>query len=256
MKFASAFGVAFTAFAVVSAVPVTHDEITEDEKLELMRADTQFFGVTNTWEYKQARDAEVASKPTPIVTFPAPSKTSKITPLISQSPSTVAQSPATILGAHMDTINLNSPTPTSGRAPDTSCRLRWSEIFRVLMANGFAPSTPVAFHWYSGEDAGLQDIADGVVLKAFMKLDMTAYFKPGSAEQLIPLHSTLAVTTDAKCGYACSDRASWYGHGPGTAMLYAAVTGADNPVVHGAGDTAAVSGFSWVHSRDFASVCV
>lgn len=64
MKFASVFGLACAAFAAVSAVPITHDEIeansaqglrllsleegvdpvwkTEDEKLELMRAGVQF----------------------------------------------------------------------------------------------------------------------------------------------------------------------------------------------------------------------
>jgi len=55
------------------------------------------------------------------------------------------------------------------------------EIFRVLLAGGFKPSTPVEFHWYSGEEAGLlgsQAIAtqykrNGINVKAFMELDMT-----------------------------------------------------------------------------------
>ncbi|KAJ7932879.1 Zn-dependent exopeptidase [Mycena leptocephala] len=368
MKFASVFGLACAAFAAVSAVPITHDEIeanstqglrllsleegvdpvwkTEDEKLELMRAGVQFFDVTNTWEYKAARIAEVSKKLKPLVTFPTPSKTSVIKPLTSQLsttrmntyltnltafnnryytsttgesasnyilnlvsgfatgdvdvslfdhswrqssiiakiPGTKAQSPVTILGAHMDSINLSNPS--SGRAPgaddDGSGTVNLIEIFRVLMANGFAPATPVEFHWYSGEEAGLlgsQDIAatydaDGVTVKAFMELDMTAYFKPGSAEvialeadyidaglntwlkKLIPLHSSLTVTMDTKCGYACSDHASWYEYGWPTSMPFEAVTGNDNPVIHGSGDTTAVSGFSWAHSLEFAKVAL
>jgi leucyl aminopeptidase len=140
------------------------------------------FDVTNTWEYKAARIAEVSKKLKPLVTFPTPSKTSVIKPLTSQLsttrmntyltnltafnnryytsttgesasnyilnlvsgfatgdvdvslfdhswrqssiiakiPGTTAQSPVTILGAHMDSINLNSPS--SGRAPGTSHR--------------------------------------------------------------------------------------------------------------------------------------
>ena len=58
------------------------------------------------------------------------------------------------------------------------------------MAADFAPSTPVEFHWYSGEEAGLlgsQAIAQsykraGKSVKAFLELDMTAYFAPGSKE--------------------------------------------------------------------------
>lgn len=98
----------------------------------------------------------------------------------------------TVLGAHEDSINLNSPS--SGRAPgaddDGSGTVNLIEIFRALIAADFQPSTPVEFHWYSGEEAGLlgsQDIArnyksQGTSIKAFLELDMTAYFAPGTRE--------------------------------------------------------------------------
>ncbi|KAJ7097226.1 hypothetical protein B0H15DRAFT_928578 [Mycena belliarum] len=381
MKFASAFGVACAAFVAVSAVPITHEEIvanaanglrllsleegadpvwkTEDEKLDLLRADISFvrlvhilerllsslqFDVTGTWEYKQSRVG--AKKLQALATFPAPSKTSLIKPLtaqlsttrmntylanltafnnryytsatgesasnyilslvsgfatggakvalfdhswrqssiIAKIPGTVAQSPVTIIGSHMDSINLRSPS--TGRAPgaddDGSGTVNLIEVFRVLMASGFAPATPVEFHWYSGEEAGLlgsQDIAAsynaaGVKVKAFMELDMTAYFKPGSTEvialeadyidaglntwlkALVPLHSRLAVVLDAKCGYACSDHASWFEYGYPTAMPFEAVTGNDNAAIHGTGDVVTQSGFSWAHSLEFAKVAL
>jgi leucyl aminopeptidase len=55
------------------------------------------------------------------------------------------------------------------------------EILRALMAAKFTPSSPVEFHWYSGEEAGLlgsQAIAKsykkaGKAVKAMMELDMT-----------------------------------------------------------------------------------
>jgi leucyl aminopeptidase len=52
----------------------------------------------------------------------------------------------------MDSINLNSPT--SGRAPgaddDGTGTVNLIEALRALLAAGFAPTTPVEFHWYSG----------------------------------------------------------------------------------------------------------
>ena len=98
----------------------------------------------------------------------------------------------TVLGAHEDSINLNSPS--SGRAPgaddDGSGTVNLIEIFRALIAADFQPSTPVEFPWYSGEEAGLlgsQDIArnyksEDTSIKAFLELDMTAYFAPGTKE--------------------------------------------------------------------------
>ncbi|OJT11868.1 Leucine aminopeptidase 1 [Trametes pubescens] len=192
--------------------------------------------------------------------------------------------PVTIIGAHEDSINLDSPS--SGRAPgaddDGSGTVNLIEVFRALVAAGFKPSTPVEFHWYSGEEAGLlgsQAVAksyksSGTTVKAFLELDMSAYFKPGSKEvialeadyidsgltsflkQVIDTYSTLDWAMDTACGYACSDHASWYKQGYPTGMLYEAVTGNDNQNIHSTGDTTSVSGFSWSHSLEFAKVAL
>lgn len=49
----------------------------------------------------------------------------------------------------MDSINLNSPK--AGRAPgaddDGSGTVNLIEAFRVLLASGFKPATPIEFHW-------------------------------------------------------------------------------------------------------------
>lgn len=90
----------------------------------------------------------------------------------------------TVLGAHMDSVNGGSPM--NGRAPgaddDGSGTVNLLEAFRVLVSRGFAPSTPVEFHWYSGEEGGLLGSnaiatrykADGVQVKGALQLDMTA----------------------------------------------------------------------------------
>ncbi|KAG7094064.1 hypothetical protein E1B28_007684 [Marasmius oreades] len=197
---------------------------------------------------------------------------------------TTASSPVTILGSHLDSINLNNPT--SGRAPgaddDGTGTVNLIEILRALVASGYKPSTPLEFHWYSGEEAGLlgsQAIATSyansrVNVKAFIQLDMTGYFKPGSKEvialetdyidaglntflrSIIGSYSSLPVANDTPCGYACSDHASWYKAGYPTAFPFEAVTGNDSPVIHTSSDTTAYSGFSWSHSLEFAKVAL
>lgn len=192
--------------------------------------------------------------------------------------------PIVILGAHMDSINLNSPT--SGRAPgaddDGTGTVNLIEILRALVAADWKPKTPVEFHWYSGEEGGLlgsQDIASsyadkGVKVKAMMQLDMTGYFKPGSKEvfaleadyvdsglntfvkALVGAYSSLSWAMDTPCGYACSDHASWNEQGYPTTMPFEAVTGNDNDNIHSTGDTISVSGFSWSHSLEFAKVAL
>ncbi|KAF5383645.1 hypothetical protein D9615_003820 [Tricholomella constricta] len=192
--------------------------------------------------------------------------------------------PVTILGAHMDSINLSNPT--SGRAPgaddDGSGSVNLIEAFRALLAAGFRPTTPVEFHWYSAEEAGLlgsQAIAKsyksaGTQVKAMMELDMTAYVRPGTTEviglmpdyvdaglntflgQIITAYSRLPFVTSPKCGYACSDHASWYNQGYPTSLPFEARYGDDNPTIHSSSDTTAVNGFSWSHTLEYTKIAV
>ncbi|KAJ7574457.1 hypothetical protein C8J56DRAFT_1064954 [Mycena floridula] len=217
--------------------------------------------------------------------------------VIAKIPGTVASTPVTIVGAHMDSINLNNPT--GGRAPGAddagTGTVNLMEAFRALAATGFKPSTPVEFHWYSGEEAGLlgsQAIATsyksaGIVVKAFMELDMSGYFAPGSTEvmaleadyidaglstflgKLIDEYANIPWTMDIQvnllfsnglflvciqCGYACSDHANWNKAGYPASFPYEAVTGDDDPFIHSTGDTTSVTGFSWTHSLEFAKI--
>ena len=83
----------------------------------------------------------------------------------------------------MDSINSRD---TSGRAPgaddDGSGSVNLLEAFRVLVTSGFQPESPVEFHWYAGEEAGLlgsQAIArdykaKNIEVKGMLQLDMTA----------------------------------------------------------------------------------
>ncbi|KAF5344021.1 hypothetical protein D9758_012893 [Tetrapyrgos nigripes] len=346
----------------VHAVPITHDEIasqtaaglrllrfkdsrepvwvTEEEKLEFIRAQNRFFDVTEVWERKQSLSSKSKAAK---VNYPAPSHQSEVNAfietlstsnmqsnlgqltsfnnryyrastgrqasqfildtvsaitkghtnitakafahswtqfsIVARIPGSQANSPVTIIGGHMDSINLRNPT--SGRAPGAddngSGSVNIIEIFRALVEGGFTPSTPVEFHWYSGEEAGLlgsQDIAtsyssDRVDVKAYMNLDMTGYSRPGTKEavylisdnvddgltaflgQLVDEYSRLDWVAD-ECDYACSDHASWNEEGYPAAFPFEATLGTDNPSIHSATDTTDVNGFSWAHSLEFA----
>ncbi|ORX95315.1 hypothetical protein BCR34DRAFT_629047 [Clohesyomyces aquaticus] len=94
-----------------------------------------------------------------------------------------------VIGAHQDSINLNSPM--NGRAPgaddDGSGSVTILEAFRVLLsdpriASGQAPNT-IEFHWYLAEEGGLlgsQAIFNsyknaGRKVVAMLQQDMTGY---------------------------------------------------------------------------------
>ncbi|KAF4562920.1 hypothetical protein EYR40_007367 [Pleurotus pulmonarius] len=191
--------------------------------------------------------------------------------------------PVTILGAHMDSVNQRNPS--NGRSPgaddDGSGSVNLIEAFRALVDSGFEPANPVEFHWYAAEEGGLlgsRAIAskyksDGVNVKGYMNLDMTAYFKPGDkevvalmtdntdaalndyVEKLVTTYTRLAVAR-SKCGYGCSDHASWNRYGYPATMPFETPMGSDNPTIHTDKDTTSAPGFSWDHSLEFTKLAV
>jgi bacterial leucyl aminopeptidase len=104
--------------------------------------------------------------------------------------------PVTIVGCHLDSVNIDNPLngTSPGADDDGSGVVNLLEALRVLLAADFKPATPVEFHWYAAEEAGLRGSAQiatyykvkEVEVKGMMQLDMTGYFKPGS-ERVIAL---------------------------------------------------------------------
>ncbi|RCH90363.1 Leucine aminopeptidase 1, partial [Rhizopus stolonifer] len=140
-----------------------------------------------------------------------------------------------IVGAHQDSVNMWLPSyaRSPGADDDGSGTVTIFEAFRSLVHNGFKPERPVEFHWYSGEEAGLlgsQDVSEayanqGKRVLAMLQNDMTGYV--GNKKEVIgivtdhvdeKLTDFLKNLVDnyadipyvlTKCGYACSDHASW-----------------------------------------------
>ncbi|TFK29717.1 aminopeptidase [Coprinopsis marcescibilis] len=192
--------------------------------------------------------------------------------------------PLTILGSHLDSVNQQDSM--RGRAPgaddDGSGVVNVMEVLRSLLAAEFKPETPVEFHWYAAEEAGLRGSteiatkykAQGLEVQAFMQMDMTAYFKPGTEEviallpdyvdsdlneyvkTLITEYNRIPWAMEEPCGYSCSDHFSWDMHDYPTVFPFEAVTGDYNPRMHTTDDTAQLRGFSWEHSLEFAKLAV
>ncbi len=184
-----------------------------------------------------------------------------------------------VIGGHLDSINRNGTTETT-RAPgaddDASGIASITEILRVLVANGYKPRRTLKFMAYAAEEVGLrgsQEIARshanaGINVVGVMQLDMTNY--KGSANDIYLFTDytdsqqnsfvgnliatylpTLRVGTD-RCGYACSDHASWSGQGYFASMPFEAAMSGSNPTIHTANDTYDYMGSTAEHALKFA----
>lgn len=183
-----------------------------------------------------------------------------------------------IVGAHEDSIN-----GAAGRAPgaddDASGTSTVLELFRVLVNSGFKPSRSIEFHTYSAEEVGLrgsQAIASsyqkaGVAVYSQMQLDMTFYVKPGTIptfgiitdyvnadltnfiRTLVPVYSSLGFT-NSKCGYGCSDHASWTKAGYASCFPFEGAFANSDPKIHTAQDLINILDLD--HGLEFAKVAL
>ncbi|KAI8079738.1 uncharacterized protein BX664DRAFT_341357 [Halteromyces radiatus] len=183
-----------------------------------------------------------------------------------------------IVGAHQDSVNLW--LPYFGRSPgaddDGSGTVTILETFRSLVTNGFKPERPVEFHWYSGEEAGLlgsQDVAaqylnDGKKVVAMLQNDMTGYVGTNNEvigivtdhvdekltdflKSLVDNYASIPYTS-TKCGYACSDHASWRKAGFPSAFTIESAFDDSNHYIHTSDDT--IDKLSFDHMLEFAKV--
>jgi len=127
----------------------------------------------------------------------------------------------------------------------------------VLVSQGFKPSRSIEFHTYSAEEVGLwgsQDIASfyqkkGVFVYAMLQLDMTMFSKQGTQQTIgiisdyvsTPLTQFLMLMVDSyadigytvsRCGYGCSDHASWTKSGYPSCLPFETIMSNSNPQIH------------------------
>lgn len=186
------------------------------------------------------------------------------------------------MGAHLDSIKSGFFGPSTGLAPgaddDASGSSSVLEALRVLLKNAPYERT-VEFFWYAGEEAGLlgsAETAQGYKREAknvvgVLQLDMTLYPGTGAGKiasmtdftspelrQLVAdinkLYLNIEIVDD-KCGYGCSDHASWYRQGFPTVMPTEATFNQMNKKIH-TSDDVINSQSSFEHAAIFSKIAV
>lgn len=138
--------------------------------------------------------------------------------------------PAVVIGAHMDTLEGRMP----GAGDDGSGSASVMEVARVLLNSKIEFNRPIYIIWYAAEEKGLvgsQYVVDyfhdhKIPVKAVIQFDMTGFrndandptmwvFRDYTNPPLTDFVADLIRTYigvpvgESKCGYGCSDHASW-----------------------------------------------
>jgi leucyl aminopeptidase len=170
-------------------------------------------------------------------------------------PGTTRPNETLVLGAHFDSINHWNPNVAPGADDDASGSANLLEVFRVLLTH---PRTErsLEFFWYAGEESGLLGSAEiaksykalGKNIVGVLQLDMTLF--PGAGvnkmglindftnpwlnNMLKGLNETYvkAIMIDDKCGYGCSDHASWHRQGFPAATPFESTSALMNKNLH------------------------
>jgi leucyl aminopeptidase len=171
-----------------------------------------------------------------------------------------------VLGAHLDSINDSGLGPVAfRRAPgaddDASGIAVLLEIFRVLVEAGYRPARTLEFMAYAGEEVGQlgsRQIAQAytdqhIRVGAVLQLDMTMHSADGSQAIYLIRDLVDPALTDfvgrlatqvlgfevrsTRCGYTCSDHASWTAAGYPSAFPFESSFRGINPRMHTAQDT-------------------
>ncbi|MGZ3787536.1 MAG: M20/M25/M40 family metallo-hydrolase [Bacteriovorax sp.] len=189
-----------------------------------------------------------------------------------------------ILGGHQDSINVSMRGP-SARAPgsddNASGIATITEVIRILANNSYRPQKTLKFMAYAAEEVGLlgsKEIAasfrkNNANVVGIMQLDMTN-FKGNESFDIVLMRD---YTNDEqnkfvgaiidhyvpgikwgfdKCGYGCSDHASWHTQGYPASMPFEATMDTMNHNIHTANDTLSVSNNNASHALKFAKMAL
>lgn len=160
-----------------------------------------------------------------------------------------------ILGGHIDSTTSFFSSKAPGADDNASGSSVILETLRVLAESDYKPKRSMEFFWYAGEENGLlgsKEIAksykdNNVKVSGVMQLDMVLY--PGNGD-------TIGLTTDFtnveltkfaedltglyvgspverfKCGYGCSDHASWHQNGFKAVFPFESTFDSSNKNIH------------------------
>jgi leucyl aminopeptidase len=185
-----------------------------------------------------------------------------------------------IIGGHGDSINTDDEgvhSPSPGADDNASGISVITEIIRILVLDNYKPKNDITFMAYSAEEVGLlgsmeiaKEYADaGTIVKGVLQIDGVNF--NGSEIQIALIDDN----TDQKqnlfignlidkylkvnwgydtCEYACSDHYSWSYYGFTASYPFESKIAEENPRIHTADDTLAVSGNTADHAVYFAKL--
>ncbi|WED44712.1 aminopeptidase LapA [Legionella cardiaca] len=166
--------------------------------------------------------------------------------------------PGIVIGAHMDTLDGRMP----GAGDDGSGSSSVMEMARVLLASDLALKRPIYIIWYAAEERGLvgsQYVVEefqkkAIPVKAAIQFDMTGFRNDANDQtmwvfrdytdkalsnyiaELIQTYVKVPVNY-SRCGYGCSDHASWTEVDVPAAFPCETSFEDHNPYIHSADDT-------------------
>lgn len=188
-----------------------------------------------------------------------------------------------VVGGHADSVagwfsRENAKAP--GADDNASGIATTTEVARILLENGYVPEKTIMFMGYAAEEVGLlgskeiaQDFkAKGKNVVGVMQLDMTNF--NGSDLDIVMMSDYTNAAQNAfignildkylpgiswgydRCGYACSDHASWTSAGFPASMPFEAKKADMNSRIHTANDTISRSNGNAEHATKFAKMAV
>ena len=186
-----------------------------------------------------------------------------------------------VLGGHLDSISGwgNSGARAPGADDNASGIAVLTEAVRVLGESGVRPKRTIQFMGYAAEEVGLrgsQDIAasyasSGKKVVGVIQFDMSNFAGSGEGIFMLTDHVDASLSaftaklvaayagvkaSTTKCGYGCSDHASWTKKGFPAAMAFESTFDGSNKDIHSERDTLATSGGDASHSVPFAKLAV
>lgn len=188
-----------------------------------------------------------------------------------------SKQPGIVIGAHMDTLS-SQLTKKPGADDDGSGAVTILETARLLLSNQMQFKKPIYLMWYAAEEEGMigsQAIvhyfkSTHLSVDAVLHFDMTGYaYRNDLALWIMQDYSSPALNnylaqliteyvkrpvSYSKCGYACSDHASWTDEGYPAAIAAEAAYEHSNPAIHSSRDT--LDKLSLVHMTDYAKLAI
>ncbi len=182
--------------------------------------------------------------------------------------------PGIVVSGHMDTLPGNKP----GADDDGTGSVTVFETLRVLAESKSELTKPVHFIWYSAEEYGLigsqrvveEFVNNNIAVENVLHFDMTGYQNNNDPTVYLMTDNvsknlttyigslfknyTTAPVKYTRCGYQCSDHASWYNAGIPSAIPTESKFEEMNPYIHSSKDT--MDHLSIEHMTDYAKVAV